>query len=67
MSETKVLKQLSELRNFLTTQVNNNILQKHDLTEEIVEFQKPVADSLKENNNKITSTLKAIENKPKHD
>ena len=34
---------------------------------EIVEFQKPVTDSLQENNKKITSTLKAITEKPKHD
>ena len=53
MNEQKVLKQLSDLRKQLTTQTNNNILQKHGLMEEIVEFQKPVTDVLKENNNKI--------------
>ena len=51
--EQKVLKQLSDLRKQLTTQINNNILQKHGLMEEIVEFQKPVTDVLKENSNKI--------------
>ena len=49
-SEQKVLKQLSDLRKQLTTQTNNNILQKHGLMEEIVEFQKPITDTLKENN-----------------
>ena len=60
-SEEKVLKQLNELRKQLTTQTNNNILQKHGLTEKIVEFQKPVTDTLKENNQQVTKRLKAIE------
>ena len=67
MGEKSILKQLSELRNQLTTQTNNNILQKHGLTEKIVEFQKPVTDSLKENNKQVVNTLKAIDEKPKHD
>ena len=62
MNEEKVLKQLGELRKQLTTQMNNNILQKHGLTEQIVEFQKPVTDTLKENNKQVVNTLKAIEN-----
>ena len=62
MNEEKVLKQLIKLRKQLTTQTNNNILQKHGLTEQIVEFQKPVADTLKENNKQVINTLKAIEN-----
>ena len=66
-SEEKVLKQLNELRKQLTTQTNNNILQKHGLTEEIVEFQKPVINSLKENNKEVVNTLKVIDEKPKHD
>ena len=60
MNEEKILKQLSELRKQLTTQTNNNILQKHGLTEQIVEFQKPVTDKLKENNKQVVNTLKAI-------
>ncbi len=67
MSEKSILKQLSELRNQLTTQTNNNIFQKHGLTEKIVEFQKPVTDSLKENNKQVVNTFKAIDEKPKHD
>ena len=67
-SEEKVLKQLSELRKQLTTQTNNNILQKHGLTEKIVEFQKPVTDTLKENNVKAEQrdqqVIKAIKEKP---
>ena len=67
-SEEKVLKQLNELRKQLTTQTNNNILQKHGLTEEIVEFQKPVTDTLKENNVKAEQrdqqVIKAIKEKP---
>ena len=47
--DQKVLKQLSDLRKQLTTQTNYNILQKHRLTEEIVQFQKSVNDVLKEN------------------
>ena len=66
-SEEKVLKQLNELRKQLTTQTNNNILQKHGLTEEIVEFQKPVINSLKENNKEVVNILKVIDEKPKHD
>ena len=62
MNEEKVLKQLSELRKQLTTQTNNNILQKHGLTEQIVEFQKPVTDILKENNKQVVNTVKAIQN-----
>ena len=61
----KFLKQLSDLRKQLTTQTNNNILQKHGLTEQIVEFQKPVTDTLKENNKKVTNFLKTIEETPK--
>ena len=56
MNEQKVLKQLSELRKQLT-QTNNNILQKHGLTEKIVQFQKPVTDTLKENNKNVTNIL----------
>ena len=62
-SEQKVLKQLNDLRKQLTTQTNNNILQKHGLTEQIVEFQKYVTDALKEINNKIKKPSKLLTKK----
>ena len=59
MSEQKVLKQFSDLRKQLTTQTSNNVLQKHGITEQIVEFQKPVTDALKENNKKVRNVSKS--------
>ena len=52
---TKVLKfNLVDLRKLTNNHSsNNNILQKHGLTEQIVEFQKPVTETLKENNKEI--------------
>ena len=60
--ELKIIKRLNKIREKFISNTNENIINKHGLTERITEFQKPVTDTLKQTN----THLKQISDQPKH-